>query len=80
MNAQGYRLTQTILYQDKNKSAILFEKNGKMSSGKRIKHVNIRYYFIKDQINNKELLVEYCPTGEITADFFTKIAPRQACL
>jgi hypothetical protein len=47
MNAQGYGLTQTILYQD-NQSAILLEKNGKMSSGKRTKHVNIRYYFIKD--------------------------------
>jgi hypothetical protein len=69
--AQGYGLTQTILYQD-NRSAILLESNGKMSSSKRTKHVNIRYYFIMDRINNKELSVEYCPTGEMTADFFTK--------
>jgi hypothetical protein len=47
LEAQGYGLTQTILYQD-NRSAILLEKNGKMSSSKRTKHVNIRYYFIKD--------------------------------
>ena len=71
MNAQGYGLTQTILYKD-NQSAILLEKNGKMSSGKRTKQVNIRFYFIKDQINNNKVLSEeYCPTGEITADFFT---------
>jgi hypothetical protein len=71
MDAQGYGLTQTILYQD-NKSAILLEKNGKLSSSKRTKHVNIRYYFIKDRIANKELSVEYCPTEEMPADFFTK--------
>jgi hypothetical protein len=71
LNAQGYGLHQTILYQD-NRSAILLENNGKMSSSKRTKHVNIRYYFIKDRINKKELSVEYCPTGEMTADFFTK--------
>jgi hypothetical protein len=49
MDAQGYGLPHTILYQD-NQSAILLEKYCKMSSGERTKHVNIRYYFIKDQI------------------------------
>ena len=71
LDAQGYGLKQTILFQD-NRSAILLENNGKMSSSKRTKHVNIRYYFIKDRINKKELSVEYCPTGEMTADYFTK--------
>jgi hypothetical protein len=71
MQAQGYTLKQTILYQD-NRSAILLEKNGKMSSSNRTKHVNIRYYFIKDRINKCELSVKHCPTGEMTADFFTK--------
>jgi hypothetical protein len=47
MDAQDYGLTQTILYQD-NQSAILLEKHGKMSSSRCTKHVNIRYYFIKD--------------------------------
>jgi hypothetical protein len=52
LDAQGYGLIQTILYQD-NRSAILLENNGKMSSSKRTKHVNIWYYFNKDQIRNK---------------------------
>jgi hypothetical protein len=71
MAAQGYGLTQTILYQD-NKSAILLENNGKKSSSKQTKHVNIRYYFIKGQITKKEMSVPYYPTGDMTADFFTK--------
>ena len=71
LKAQGYDFTETIVYQD-NRSAILLEKNGKASSGKRTKHINIRYFFIKDRIDNGEIKVEYCPTDEMTADFFTK--------
>ena len=65
---QGYNCSNTILYQD-NKSAILLEKNGKLSSGKKTKHINIRYFFITDRIGNGELTVEYCPTDKMVADF-----------
>ena len=71
LEAQGYKSKDTIVYQD-NKSAILLEKHGKASSSKRTKHINIRYFFIKDRIDNKELRIEYCPTDEMVADFFTK--------
>src|SRR5210317_809384 len=71
LKAQGYDFTETIVYPD-NRSAILLEKNGKASSGKLTKHINIRYFFIKDRIDNGEIKVEYCPTDEMTADFFTK--------
>jgi hypothetical protein len=71
LDAQGYGTDATILYQD-NQSAILLERNGRKSSSKRTKHLNCRYYFITDRINSKELSVEYCPTGEMVGDFFTK--------
>jgi hypothetical protein len=71
LEAQGYGSNKAILYQD-NQSAILLENNGKVSSSKRTKHINIRFYFITDRIANEELSVEYCPTGEMTGDFFTK--------
>ena len=51
---------------------MLLAKNGKASSGKRTKHINIRYFFVADRINSNELTVEYCPTGDMTGDFFTK--------
>ena len=71
LDAQGYDVKETIMYQD-NKSAILMKKNGKFSSSKRTKHINVRYFFIKDRIQNGELKVEYCPTDNMIADFFTK--------
>ena len=71
LNWQGYNAKETILYQD-NKSAILIDKNGKKSSSKRTKHIAIRYYFITDRLKDDELDIEYCPTGDMVADYFTK--------
>ena len=71
LTEQGYALKDTVLYQD-NQSAILLERNGRRSSSKRTRHLNIRFFFISDRINNKELSVVYCPTEEMIADFFTK--------
>ena len=42
LEAQGYHIEKNIIYQD-NKSAILLETNGKSSSGKRTRALNIRY-------------------------------------
>ena len=71
MESQGYKIKKNILYQD-NKSTILLEKNGKRSSSKRTRAVNIRYFFLTDQIEKGNLTVEYCPTAEMIGDFFTK--------
>ena len=71
MEAQGYEIKKNILYQD-NKSAILLETNGKRSSSKMTQAIHIRYFFITDQIEKGNVTVEYCPTGDMVADFFTK--------
>ena len=55
-----------------NKSLILLERNGKASSGKRTRHINIRYFFITDQVNMKEISIEWCPTKDMVAGFMTK--------
>ena len=47
MKAQGIEVRDNILYQD-NKSALLLETNGRASSSKRTKHINIRYYYVAD--------------------------------
>jgi hypothetical protein len=68
---QGYRVVENLLLKD-NKSLILLERNGKASSGKHTRHINIRYFFITDQVNMKEVAIEYCPTKKMVADFMTK--------
>ena len=77
MEAQGYQVEDNILFQD-NKSAILLEKNGKASSSKRTKHINIRYFFITDRVKNGDVSLVWCPTGDMIGDFMTK--PLQGAL
>jgi hypothetical protein len=71
LEQQGYEVRDTKIYQD-NQSAMLLERNGKRSSTKRTRHINIRYFFITDCLKDKKLHVEYCPTEEMLADLFTK--------
>ena len=75
--AQGREVRENIVYQD-NRSAMLLEKNGKASSSKRTKHINIRYYFVTNRIKQRDLTVQWCPTGDMVADFMTK--PTQGAL
>jgi hypothetical protein len=77
LEAQGYGANESIVYQD-NQSAILLEKNGRASSSKRTRHLNIRYFFVTDRVAAKEVSIQYCPTTEMIADFFTK--PLQGAL
>ena len=68
LDAQGYNINDCIVYQD-NKSAILLEQNGRASSSKRTRHINIRYYFVTDRANCGEITIKHCPTGEMLGDF-----------
>jgi hypothetical protein len=64
-------IIEKLLLQD-NKSLILLERNCKASRGKRTRHINIRYFFITDWVNMKEISIGWCPTKKMVADFMTK--------
>ena len=70
LKEQGYESSTTI-YQD-NTSAMLLETNGMESSSKRMRHINICYYFIKDCIDKQILKIEYCPTDDMIGDYPSK--------
>jgi hypothetical protein len=71
LKAQGYGVSDNIIFQD-NRSSMLLERNGKTSSSKRTKHINVRYFFITDRISKGEVRIEWCPTKDMVADFMTK--------
>ena len=60
-----------------NTSAILLETNGMDSSSKRTRHLNIRYYFIKDCVDRELLKIVYCPTDDMLGDFPSKALQGQ---
>ncbi|CAI7799169.1 unnamed protein product, partial [Closterium sp. NIES-53] len=43
----------------------------------RTKHIALRYFFVKDEIDKGKVQLTYCPTGKMAADFLTKKLPRQ---
>jgi hypothetical protein len=49
-----------------------FGENGRASSSKRTKHINVRYYFVTDRIAEGELKVQWCPTADKIAHYMTK--------
>jgi hypothetical protein len=61
----------TYFYQD-NKSTIQFEKNSRRSCGPSSRHIDIRYFWIKDRLGLENIDVVYCPTEQMLADLFTK--------
>ena len=47
MQHQGIEIKHNIVYQD-IKSTILLAENGRLSAGKRSRHLNIKYFYITD--------------------------------
>jgi hypothetical protein len=70
LESQGYKQGATTVYQD-NKSTIFLEEKGK-SKSQRTRHVSIRYFFIKDRVDLGEIKIQYLPTEDMVADYFTK--------
>jgi hypothetical protein len=71
LEAQGFEIKKNVVYRD-NTAAMKLEVNGKTSSGKRTRHFEIKYFFMNDLINRKEVEVEYCPTDSMIGDYMTK--------
>lgn len=73
----------TIIYED-NQSCLKLIEEEKMSG--RSKHIDVRYYFIKDYVERNIVQCIYCPTENMVADLLTKPLPasrikmlRKAC-
>lgn len=64
LHAQGYQVDDNLVFQD-NQSAMLLEKNGRSSSGKRTRHINIRYFFAADRVKAGELNIAYILMDEM---------------
>ncbi len=74
LKEQGYG-TEHVAIQHDNKSAILLVINGKQSSNKRTKHLKMKYFFVKDKVEDGEIKIEHIPTEKMWVDVLTK--PKQ---
>jgi hypothetical protein len=63
----------TIIYYDNQSCIRLFEHP---VFHERSKHIEIKYYFIRDKVQEGEMKLQYIPTDELTADILTKPLSR----
>ena len=71
LDSQGYPLRPTTVHQD-NLSGKQLKTNGRASSSKMARHLNIRYFFVVDVQKRQHITIEYCSTDKMIGNFFTK--------
>lgn len=64
----------TVINED-NQGTICLTKNP--TTHARTKHIDIKYHFIREKVQSKEIELKYCATDKMIADIFTKSLPRQ---
>ena len=60
----------TVVDED-NQGTIALTKNPKNHS--RTKHIDIKYHFVREAVEKKDVRLVYCPTGKMVADILTKM-------
>ena len=66
-------LEPTTIMED-NQGTIAIAKNPVAHS--RTKHIDIRYHYVREAVQEGAVSLEYCPTEDMTADLLTKPLPR----
>ena len=69
LNVQG----PTVLMED-NQGAISMAQNPVNHS--RTKHIDIRYHYVRECVQDGSLILQYCPSEKMLADILTKPLPK----
>lgn len=69
----NFELKNPIIIFEDNQGCISIAKNP--SCHKRSKHIDIKYHFSREQVENKVIIIKYIPTNEQLADILTKPLP-----
>jgi hypothetical protein len=72
-NLKVYSKSKVVIFQE-NQGAIAFAKNPIFHQ--RTKHIDIKYHFVREQVESNEFELVYVPTTMMQADVMTKNLPR----
>ena len=68
--AQGYDVGPVVLHQDNMSCMALIKRGGPASE--RSRHIDIREFWVKEKVDNKEAVVRHLPTGKMFVNVMTK--------
>ena len=66
----GVKCSEPIIIKEDNQSCIKMCRNPVMQ--KRSKHIDVKFHFIRERIEDGTIQLEYCPTELMQADLLTK--------
>ena len=68
--AQGYKVGPITIFQD-NMSCMALVERGR-SAAERTRHINIRYFWVKERVDTGEAIIKHLGTKEMYANLLTK--------
>jgi hypothetical protein len=68
--AQGYKMGPLTIYQD-NQSCMALVERGR-SGAERTRHIQIRYFWVKERVDTGEVRVQYLRSEDMYANVLTK--------
>lgn len=75
LNDLGYSCEGATVLNIDNQSTIRLAKNPEFH--KRTKHIDLRFHYVREKVEAKEIVVKYVPTGSQLADILTKALPKE---
>lgn len=73
LSSINLKLSEPIIIYEDNNGCIAIANNP--TDHKRTKHIDVKYHFSRQKVEEKEVKIIYIPTGEQLADAFTKPLP-----
>ena len=70
LQSQGYEIGAVVVYQD-NLSCMALVARGR-SAAEKTRHIDIRYFWVKERVDKGEVLVEHLGTENMYANVLTK--------
>lgn len=71
LKEQGYKDLRPPIILNDNTSCLSLIKNGR-SNSKLTRHIEVRYFYLKDKLDQNEIELEHCPSESMIADILTK--------
>ena len=72
--AMGLEQKEATKLHEDNQGSISLSKNPKSHS--RTKHIDIKFHYVREAVEKKEVNIIYCATEKMTADIMTKPLPK----